>query len=762
MTTSFWQLLSDNRIVIPLLQRDYAQGRTTGKIPAIRENLLNAIFSSFEPNHAPLELDFIYGYTESLKENDKVLRRTFYPLDGQQRLTTLFLLHWYIAAKEGHLEKAASQLIKFSYETRPGAREFCENLAGFQPDDFIGSIKSSIINQRWFYATWRHDPTIMSMLTMLDAIQKKTLKHSLDQVWPSMISDAAPIVFHVLPMEELGLPDDLYIKMNSRGKALTEFEHFKARFSEVLSPAQVIRFNEQIDLAWSDLFWDIYKTKDIKDIAQKVDAAMMRFIYYVTDLLVAKNKIAPVNPQDEFAVFRTVYSQSNNTDFLFSILDAFVHLYKVNKDFFSKAFYLNDNEYILGKTKLFFESRSMDLFQNCADLYDPQKTTNPFPIGSQLLLYACIIHIVNGTLEFPVRIRQLRNLITNSGDTLRAENYSSLLNSVEDLVGNGKLDGHQFLNSTQLTEEIDKLQFIHQNPHLREVVELLEDHKLLQGCLAIIRLTPDLESDAEQFHRLFSTTCDYEKISCALLTIGDYSQKIGNRRRFGNSNLFVWRDLFMPSKRKGDFEKTQETLQKLLDLLKTDSSLTVSNIIQTMLEQYEMNPTLERSWSYYYINYADFRKHEKGFYHWPDPEKQYESYMIKSIERDGKNWDPILFTIKNIAGHKVSLGNYSSPLIYSHGLATLRIFNRSEGYQLEAVDQDGQILLNHAVSDGYITSEFIYPIQQSPLNHDTEDRVQKGIELIEKLDSLKSVVSILSDNPMLPRSGGGEIVDAEA
>ena len=39
----------------------------------------------------PIELDFVYG---------SIIIDTFQPLDGQQRLTTLFLFHWYFALKE--------------------------------------------------------------------------------------------------------------------------------------------------------------------------------------------------------------------------------------------------------------------------------------------------------------------------------------------------------------------------------------------------------------------------------------------------------------------------------------------------------------------------------------------------------------------------------------------------------------------------------------------------------------------------------------
>ena len=58
--------------------------------------------------------------------------------------------------------------------------------------------------------------------------------------------------------------------MNSRGKELTEFEHFKIRFSELVSSSGKDEFKHKIDLQWSDLFWDLYKEDNVPDIAKKV------------------------------------------------------------------------------------------------------------------------------------------------------------------------------------------------------------------------------------------------------------------------------------------------------------------------------------------------------------------------------------------------------------------------------------------------------------------------------------------------------------
>lgn len=75
------------RIVIPMIQRDYAQGRESAEVKRVRERFLEALVQAI--TDTPITLDLIYG------DIDK--KGVLTPLDGQQRLTTLFLLHWYAA-----------------------------------------------------------------------------------------------------------------------------------------------------------------------------------------------------------------------------------------------------------------------------------------------------------------------------------------------------------------------------------------------------------------------------------------------------------------------------------------------------------------------------------------------------------------------------------------------------------------------------------------------------------------------------------------
>lgn len=287
---SFFKLFDQKqfRVLIPIIQRDYAQGRKSKK--EVRDSFLNALYDYLNDNKPNRDLDFVYG---SLRSTDQVT--DFIPLDGQQRLTTLFLLHWYLYQISDNTDKKIefkNALLKngksmFSYETRRSSTDFCEalmkhdidfenfsesdkELTGNKTDIFPSSI---ITNAPWFYLSWKYDPTIQSMLTMLDAIHEKFNGRKV--FFERLLNTENPIItFLFLNLRDFQLTDDLYIKMNSRGKPLTPFENFKAKFEQYLDKHPLSRefhlkfddngkkvsskeyFSHNIDTKWADLFWN--------------------------------------------------------------------------------------------------------------------------------------------------------------------------------------------------------------------------------------------------------------------------------------------------------------------------------------------------------------------------------------------------------------------------------------------------------------------------------------------------------------------------
>lgn len=160
------------------------------------------------------------------------------PLDGQQRLTTLFLLHWYLASLDRKFDEFRSWITLpsggscFTYRTRPAAREFFDALVRQPaPLDTIcarsTALSDWVTDSVWFVRSWRRDPTVRSYL----AISTPSMGASLRPVGVGSTGfDESPVMsFRLLLLENFNLSDDLYVKMNARGKALTPFEVLKAK-----------------------------------------------------------------------------------------------------------------------------------------------------------------------------------------------------------------------------------------------------------------------------------------------------------------------------------------------------------------------------------------------------------------------------------------------------------------------------------------------------------------------------------------------------
>lgn len=261
-TITFADLFKEvDSVHIPILQRDYAQGRVEAL--HVRQQFLASIQQvlSTEPSklQQPLDLDFVYG-------NFDIEENSFSVLDGQQRLTTLFLLHWYLATKENKAQKFIEQFVlegspRFTYKTRTSAAEFFKVLA--TTTDFIfehgfRKLSEQIVKQRWFYLSWQYDPTVQSCLRMLDSIDE-VFKSTPEELYERITNTESPyIVFQFLNLESFGLSDELYIKMNARGKPLTDFENFKAWFCNKVSGSERGEIIEsKLDQSWTDIFWSL-------------------------------------------------------------------------------------------------------------------------------------------------------------------------------------------------------------------------------------------------------------------------------------------------------------------------------------------------------------------------------------------------------------------------------------------------------------------------------------------------------------------------
>jgi|AntRauTorckE5430_2_1112549.scaffolds.fasta_scaffold02597_3 hypothetical protein len=276
---TFNQLLSKYIVEIPIIQRDYAQGRKSKS--TLRKSFLLAIKNGILGE--PIELDFIYG---------DLTGETFQPLDGQQRLTTLFLLYWYAAIREKKSPTNNQFLQKFTYKTRISSRDFCRDLSLSRLNLSLYDLPSKAIkDSEWYSLSWDRDPTVSGMLQTLDDISRQFSE--IEDLWGELNKDVnPPISFHCVVLDDFGLSDDLYIKMNARGKPLTDFENFKALFERRIKsegwdthrPRQE-HFDILVDTTWIDLFWKQFVIADYENAnplwrkfqPSAVDDALLRF-----------------------------------------------------------------------------------------------------------------------------------------------------------------------------------------------------------------------------------------------------------------------------------------------------------------------------------------------------------------------------------------------------------------------------------------------------------------------------------------------------
>ena len=245
----FFELLTRYRVEIPCIQRHYVQGADTPRARDVRTNFIETLYSACTKG-TPVPLHFIYG---------PVKDGVFTPVDGQQRLTTLWLLARYAAELSSAEKKSAilPLLSRFSYVERPCADQFCRALTtqamGWQPDI---DPAESIPAQPWFQQEWKLDTTVESMLRMLSAIHgklKSDVPEKIEKIWDCLQNQ---ITFQLLTGN---FPDDIYLKLNARGLHLTQWENFKGQFAGQLDEQSRSIWNEKIEKL-SDAFFAHAKT----------------------------------------------------------------------------------------------------------------------------------------------------------------------------------------------------------------------------------------------------------------------------------------------------------------------------------------------------------------------------------------------------------------------------------------------------------------------------------------------------------------------
>lgn len=258
--------LGQNKIsvVVPKIQRAYAQGRKSEE--NIRMQFCDELFSTLE-NGANIELSFVYG-SKVIEHDGKGIR--FELLDGQQRITTLVLLYWFLACAS---ERPIPEwLTAFTYETRTTSTNFLHELSRSSLEVTEKKPSEVIRGRQWYTLAYDKDSSVEGMLNMLDAFHARFIASSNKE---TLYDNLDNIRFYELDLDDFGLTEEIYIKMNARGLQLTPFENFKADVikhlkdeenpnykekvkMEIVGHPEVdyyLNFSQKMDNRWLDIFW---------------------------------------------------------------------------------------------------------------------------------------------------------------------------------------------------------------------------------------------------------------------------------------------------------------------------------------------------------------------------------------------------------------------------------------------------------------------------------------------------------------------------
>lgn len=267
----FKKLINDYIIYVPEFQRNYLQGDDSNEsIKYKRDRLLDDIFNCIESQSKSINLGFIYGRVEESYKG-----KLFYPYDGQQRLTTLYFLYLLIYFKFNKYDEIDSIKEKLSYQTRISTNRFIESFLSWILDskekdniynDFWNKdgkdLKGFIMSQDWFMMTeWNYDVSIINMLSIIVEISRRIKENLGDKTGIVNFIDKDennPFQFDFIYVDDISKSDDLYIKINARGKALSPFENLKSDIDKYWKDED----KTKLDAEWTEYVWNQLDVND--------------------------------------------------------------------------------------------------------------------------------------------------------------------------------------------------------------------------------------------------------------------------------------------------------------------------------------------------------------------------------------------------------------------------------------------------------------------------------------------------------------------
>jgi hypothetical protein len=711
---------------IPVIQRDFAYGREEEADK--RNRLIDKLYNHLIPNEPiPYILNFVYGKFDADKN--------FYPIDGQQRLTTLYLLHLYLAKKEKTKQEFSKleYLKKFHYESRRNSEDFCSYLFYEDLDFSVKNLKDFIQNRSWFRNIWNNDATVSAMLVMLQAIHEK-FKNTEEIYKKLTIPMEKTISFYFLDLgkKDFELTDELYIKMNARGKQLSNFENYKASFIDFLEnkyPSKKNYFTKKIESDWTDLFWG-YRIDE-----EHFDERMLNFFDFFSELSFFKNHPDAKSEDYNIRNIGEIFLSEDDVTLLYDSLDWLYNLCdkNENKEIIAKQI---DGSF-KGKIDLFLENTFDD--SNCKLLWDSERNifidilNNGLDVQSQslILFYELLKYVTKHKLQNPTdallkHLRLIRNLLAASlqlnEDTYNTNirlnyfgNYERLFSKLdmpyEELITkNFDLTGSR-ITKESFEHEREKIKLVIEKKIDYNVILELENLPMFEGLIHNLQLDLNYEKASDYLSaikQIWSKNVKNRYINMALVACGFLGLYIRNCNNGCWENYFFgtksnWKTIFVYNKTGDNQNNIRNSIHTLLDLFLStigeNPEDKLKTIINSKLKNYQNS-----TWEYYFMKYADMFAIPgyMNYFAWISNNFEIESLKYASSNpTSGKHINPYVYLvcmkinddkICNLESCKIQHGEYSKLVL-------------PKGKELECME-DGWRIRKTSITDAQLINKY--------------------------------------------------------
>lgn len=284
-TYTLAELFSGERqIIIPDLQRDYCWGsssnkKASGETGELVSDFIDNLFIQYGlKDKAALNLGLIYGY--------EVPADHIQLCDGQQRLTTLFLLLGMVNKYTGKFRQYLISDFEYKHDDKEPYLKYAirESSLYFLSDlicqFFISNSNKveDIKDADWYFADYSLDPSVKSMIEALEIIEKKLDGKSTE--WLTDLGDwlVNKLTFLYFDMETRKNGEETFVIINTTGEPLSATQNLKP----LVLKADINKEIEDAAEKWEEVETWFWQKRIVENGNDTADAGFAEFLRWIT------------------------------------------------------------------------------------------------------------------------------------------------------------------------------------------------------------------------------------------------------------------------------------------------------------------------------------------------------------------------------------------------------------------------------------------------------------------------------------------------